>query len=44
MDCFDADALIYAGRIDYQFNDAYRGTRGDPHSVVFIRAINLSSH
>ena len=33
-----------AGRIDYQFNDAYRGIRGDPHPVVFIRAINLSSH
>jgi hypothetical protein len=33
-----------AGWIDYQFNDAYRGTRGDPHPVVFIRAINLSSH
>ena len=33
-----------AGRIDYQFNDAYPGVRGDPHPVVFIRAINLSSH
>jgi hypothetical protein len=33
-----------AGRIDYQFNDAYLGSRGDPHPVVFIRAINLSSH
>jgi hypothetical protein len=33
-----------AGRIDYQFNDAYQGARGDPHPVVFIRAINLSSH
>jgi hypothetical protein len=33
-----------AGRIDYQFNDNYLGVRGDPHPVVFIRAINLSSH
>lgn len=33
-----------AGRIDYQFNDAYPGTRGDSHPVVLIRAINLSSH
>jgi hypothetical protein len=33
-----------AGRIDYQFNDVYLGTRGDPHPVVFIRVINLSSH
>jgi CO/xanthine dehydrogenase Mo-binding subunit len=29
-----------AGRIDYQFHDTYRGARGDPHPVVFIRAIN----
>ncbi|MGH3874145.1 MAG: hypothetical protein ACRDSR_22035 [Pseudonocardiaceae bacterium] len=34
-----------AGRIDYQFNDAYTGgTSGDPHPVVFILSINLSSH
>ncbi len=34
-----------AGRIDYQFNDAYTGgTAGDPHPVVFILSINLSSH
>jgi len=34
-----------AGRIDYQFNDAYTGgTVGDPHPVVFILSINLSSH
>jgi hypothetical protein len=34
-----------AGRIDYQYHDAYdAGTHGDPHPVVFIRAINLSSH
>ncbi|MGH3931798.1 MAG: hypothetical protein ACRDTF_17695 [Pseudonocardiaceae bacterium] len=34
-----------AGRIAYQFNDAYPGgTTGDPHPVVFILSINLSSH
>jgi hypothetical protein len=33
-----------AGRIDYQFNDTYVGNAGDPHPVVFIRTINLSSH
>jgi hypothetical protein len=34
-----------AGRIDYQYHDAYPdGAHGDPHPVVFIRAINLSSH
>ncbi len=34
-----------AGRIDYQFNDAYAGgTAGDPHPVVFVLSINLSSH
>ena len=34
-----------AGRIDYQYHDAYDdGAHGDPHPVVFIRAINLSSH
>lgn len=34
-----------AGRIDYQYADAYV-TRpgGDPHGVVFILDINLSSH
>lgn len=34
-----------AGRIDYQFHDAYRGgAQGDPHRVVFILTISLSSH
>ena len=34
-----------AGRIDYQFNDTYTGgTAGDPHPVVFVLSINLSSH
>lgn len=34
-----------AGRVDYQYHDAYTGgAYGDPHPVVFIRAINLSSH
>ncbi len=34
-----------AGRIDFQYNDAYvGGDRGDPHPVVFIRTIDLSSH
>lgn len=34
-----------AGRIDYQYHDTYQdGAHGDPHPVVFIRAINLSSH
>jgi hypothetical protein len=33
-----------AGRIDYQYHDAYVGARGDPHPVVFILRINLSSH
>lgn len=34
-----------AGRIDYQFNDSYRGgEKGDPHPVVRIRTIDLSSH
>jgi len=33
-----------AGRIDYQYNAAYPAARGDPHPVVCIRAINLSSH
>jgi hypothetical protein len=34
-----------AGRIDYQFHDAHTGgALGDPHPVVLIRAINLSSH
>lgn len=33
-----------AGRIDYQYHDAYTGGgEGDPHAVVFIRAINLSN-
>lgn len=34
-----------AGRIDYQFNDAYvDGVFHDPHPVVFILTIDLSSH
>lgn len=34
-----------AGRIDYQYHDSYiDGAHGDPHPVVFIRSINLSSH
>ncbi|MBI4728085.1 MAG: hypothetical protein HY775_01070 [Acidobacteria bacterium] len=33
-----------AGRIDFQYADNYRGRRGDPHGVVFILAIDLSSH
>jgi hypothetical protein len=34
-----------AGRIDYQFNDAYVARNGgDPHRVVMIRAIRLGSH
>jgi hypothetical protein len=34
-----------AGRIDYQYCNAYtRGAGGDPHHVVFILTIDLSSH
>jgi hypothetical protein len=34
-----------AGRIDYQYHDAYTGgAHGDPHPVVLIRAVSLSSH
>lgn len=34
-----------AGRIDYQFSDAYRGgAEGDPHPVIRILTIDLSSH
>lgn len=34
-----------AGRINYQFNDAYAGgSQGDPHPVVRILTIDLSSH
>ena len=33
-----------AGRIDYQYHDAYVGTQGDPHPVVFILRIDLGSH
>jgi hypothetical protein len=33
-----------AGRIDYQYHDAYVGARGDPHPVVFILRIALGSH
>jgi hypothetical protein len=34
-----------SGRIDFQYHDSYTGgAQGDPHPVVRIRAINLSSH
>lgn len=33
-----------AGRIDYQYHDAYVGKRGDPHPVVFVLRVTLSSH
>ncbi len=34
-----------AGRLDYEYNDAYRGgSKGDPHPVVRILTISLSSH
>jgi hypothetical protein len=34
-----------AGRINYQFNDAYTGgAHGDPHRVVRIRTIDHGSH
>lgn len=34
-----------AGRIDYQYHEEYiDGRYGDPHPVVLIRTINLSSH
>jgi hypothetical protein len=34
-----------AGRIDYQYCNDYRGgAEGDPHPVVFILTIDLSSH
>jgi hypothetical protein len=33
-----------AGRIDYQYHDAYAGARGDPHPVVSILRIDLGSH
>lgn len=34
-----------AGRIDFQYADRYEARRrGDPHGVVFILAIDLSSH
>jgi hypothetical protein len=34
-----------AGRINYQFNDAYTGgALGDPYPVVRILTIELSSH
>lgn len=34
-----------AGRIDYQYCDAYRTSAdGDEHAVVFILTIDLSSH
>ena len=34
-----------AGRIDYQYSDSYQtSSNGDPHRVVFIFVINLSSH
>jgi hypothetical protein len=33
-----------AGRIDFQYNDAYVGVKGDPHPVVFVLRIDLGSH
>lgn len=34
-----------AGRINYQYHDAYTGgARGDPHPVVCILSIDLGSH
>jgi hypothetical protein len=33
-----------ASRIDFQHNDAYVGSQGDPHPVVFILRIALGSH
>ncbi len=34
-----------AGRIDYQYHDTYTGgAQGDPHPVVYILTIDLSSH
>jgi hypothetical protein len=34
-----------AGRINYQYNDAYTGgAKGDTHGVTFILTIDLSSH
>jgi hypothetical protein len=33
-----------AARLDYVYRDDYVGVKGDPHPVVQIRAINLSSH
>jgi hypothetical protein len=34
-----------AGRINYQFHDAFAGgAHGDPHPVVYVLIIDLSSH
>jgi len=33
-----------AGRIDFQYNDAYVGKQGDPHPIIFILRIGLGSH
>ncbi|HEY9556851.1 MAG TPA: hypothetical protein VIR58_08950 [Acidimicrobiales bacterium] len=34
-----------AGRINYQWNEAYSGgNKGDPHPVVWILTIDLTSH
>jgi hypothetical protein len=33
-----------AGRIDFQYHDAYVGAKGDRHPVVFILRIALGSH
>lgn len=38
-------AISGAGRINYQYNDSFTGgAQGDPHPVVFILTIELSSH
>lgn len=33
-----------AGRLDFQYNDAYVGLQGDPHPVVFVLRIDMGSH
>lgn len=33
-----------AGRIDFQYHNAYLGKKGDPRPVVFILRIALGSH
>ncbi|MDE3075295.1 MAG: hypothetical protein KGJ86_07690 [Chloroflexota bacterium] len=33
-----------AGRIDFQFHDAFVGSKGDPHPIVVILRISFGSH